>query len=493
MCDAGVPAGWSALLLADLSPTLLYHADHPRTMYSVLPVLVCALFLACGLYVIVDRGRNRVTQAFLLLCVTTAIWQGTWAVLFQVDDPHTAQVLVRVGYLFILFLPTTLYQFLVEISDAPDERRNVAASYLVACVLALVLAFSDLFVAGYYHYPWGYYPKAGQLHWIHILQTSVVVLRGLYVTVRQQAGAPPLQAARLRLCIASMLVYFFAATDYLCNYGFDFYPIGVVFNTASLAIVVVAIIKYDLMNSNVVVATVAHEVRTPLATIQLHAAAVQHRWPELIAGYKLAVEHGLCAPGSLGKMEDLEDLPRKISREVDRSNKIVDMMLVSAQLNRIDKSEFLPTTIHGCIREALDTYPFRAGERERVHWDHAEDFIFHGSHTLMVNVLSNLLKNALHAIKLAGHGEVTIKVGWQGRHPCLYVVDTGPGVSKSLQRTLFHPFATSKKGSTGGLGLAFSRNVMGAFGGRIHCDSRPGRTTFCLVFPPVQPASRVAA
>lgn len=452
-------------------------------MYSILPVVVAALFLACGLYVAVDRGRSRITDAFLLLCLTTAVWQGTWAVLFQVHDPETASVLVRLGYLFILFLPTTLYQFLAEIAEVRTERPYVRASYALACGLAVVLVTTDLFVAGYYEYSWGYYPKAGPWHWVHMLQTSVVVLRGLHLTLVRQAHAPPLLRTRLQLCIASMFVYFFAATDYLCNYGVDFYPIGVLFNAASLAIIVVAILKYDLMNSDVVVATAAHEVRTPLATIRLHAAAVERSWPDVLAGYQLAVDHGLCAGIPAGAIEEVGLLPAKIAREVDRSNMIVDLMVASSRLNRVDETDFAATRALACIREAIETYPYGPGERERVRCEAHDDFVFFGSHALLVNVLFNLMKNALHAIKLSGQGDITFETRVAGRYPCLIVSDTGPGVARHMERQLFHPFATTKKGRAGGLGLAFSRSVMRAFGGTIGCTSQPGRTVFTLRFP----------
>jgi len=136
-----------------------------------------------------------------------------------------------------------------------------------------------------------------------------------------------------------------------------------------------------------------------------------------------------------------------------------------------------------CVREAIETYPYGAGERSRVRCGELEDFMFFGSHALLVNVLSNLMKNALHAIRPSGQGEIVFETRWSGRHPCLLVSDTGPGIAHRIQRQLFHPFATTKKGRAGGLGLAFSRNVMRAFGGKIVCTSQPGRTVFTLQFP----------
>src|SRR5690606_25575040 len=149
------------------------------------------------------------------------------------QDPFWAEVLVRLGYLPILFLPTTLYHFLVEITGRRRELPRVYLSYGVAALLALTLA-SDLFVRGYYEFFFGYYPRAGVLHPLHVLQTCVVVLRGLYITWRTQQTAAPRQRTRLRYCVASLLIYLFAAVDYLCNYGLPFYPPGVFFLAISL-------------------------------------------------------------------------------------------------------------------------------------------------------------------------------------------------------------------------------------------------------------------
>jgi two-component system, CAI-1 autoinducer sensor kinase/phosphatase CqsS len=130
-------------------------------MYSLLPALVSGLFLGYGIYVLVAKGFNRISVIFFLHCITTFFWQGTWAVLFQVRDPALAAFLVKFGYLFILFLPTTLYHFLAAISDRQKELKGVYASYGLAAVLAGFNFASNMFVDGYYDYFWGYYPKAG--------------------------------------------------------------------------------------------------------------------------------------------------------------------------------------------------------------------------------------------------------------------------------------------------------------------------------------------
>jgi hypothetical protein len=58
------------------------------------------------------------------MCASTFAWQATWTLLFQTDNPHVAGVLVRLGYLFILFLSTTFYHFVIEVSAHRPTARS---------------------------------------------------------------------------------------------------------------------------------------------------------------------------------------------------------------------------------------------------------------------------------------------------------------------------------------------------------------------------------
>ena len=151
-------------------------------MYSLLPALVSIYFLVVAYYLWRKTDiLKRPHKAFLLLCITTFFWQATWAILFQISEPILSELLARIGYLLILFLPTSLYQLLAELSDSYKERRYINLSYGLCGILTIFLLTTDLFIDGYYQYFWGHYPKAGSLHWIHVLQTIIIVLRGLFV------------------------------------------------------------------------------------------------------------------------------------------------------------------------------------------------------------------------------------------------------------------------------------------------------------------------
>jgi two-component system CAI-1 autoinducer sensor kinase/phosphatase CqsS len=77
----------------------------------------------------------------------------------------------------------------------------------------------------------------------------------------------------------------------------QFYPPGVLFIATSLGLVALATVRHDLLIDPLeLAATIAHEMRTPLATISSQSRVLSNSLPELLAGYQRAIDHGLLAP-----------------------------------------------------------------------------------------------------------------------------------------------------------------------------------------------------
>jgi two-component system CAI-1 autoinducer sensor kinase/phosphatase CqsS len=458
-------------------------------MYSLLPAVVSLLFLGYGVYVIASRGLNRSSGTFFLVCATTFAWQFMWAILFQVQEEALAVLLAKIGYLLILFLPSTLYHFVVELTRCTGELRRVHFSYACAGALGLVMLPGDAVVAGVELFHFGYYPRAGLLHPLHVLQTTLLVLRALQLLVRQQRLAVSTERLRLRYCMASVMIYSLAAVDYLCNYGYAMYPPGALFVAVSLGVIAQAMARHALLaNPMMLAATIAHEMRTPLATIRNQARVLAKGLPELIAGYEHALAQG-CHQSRLraGHLDYLRELARDIEAEVYRTNFIVDMVLASARAGALCTDGFARHSIRQCVDEALLRYPFEDGARARVRVRGDEDFDFHGSDTLFIYVLYNLLKNALCALATAGDGQIDISFGRLPGHAgqnYLRVTDTGKGIAGHVLPLVFDPYYTTGHGGGTGMGLAFCRRVLNAFGGSIACTSQEGQyTTMTLTFP----------
>ncbi len=227
-------------------------------------------------------------------------------------------------------------------------------------------------------------------------------------------------------------------------------------------------------------------MRTPLATIRGQARVLAKRLPELIAGYEQALaQGGRDASIRPEHLDYLRELAQHIELEVRRSNFIADMVLASARADALSRQGFGEHSVKQCVEQALACYPFDGAAREKVAIGVGRDFRFYGSDTLLVFVLYNLIKNALAAIAAAGRGEIEIAFysGQEGNH--LVVTDTGHGIPEHVLPHVFDPYFTTRDGAGGtGMGLAFCRRVISAFGGTIRCRSRLGHyTTIAVQLP----------
>ena len=458
-------------------------------MYSILPALVSIVFIAYGASVLYLRGANRISLSFFLICFATFCWQFTWAVLFQVNDPGYALPLAKFGYFVILFLPTTLYHFITELTRRVDERPFVYASYLTAALLALLMLSTNWLVAGVYRYFFGYYPMGGWLHPLHLLQTALVVGRGLMMLFQRQQLAVSTERVRLGYCFVSVLIFFFAAIDYLCNYGVEFYPPGVLFLAVSLGLIAQAMVRHKLLADPMVAATaLASEMRLPLTAIRDQSRLLAKALPELLASYRRMAaaldDTPALRPEQLHK---LGEMARHIETEVSRSNFIVDMLLASARDGALPRDDFTACSAKACIDDALACYPFEHGMRDRIAVHAHDDFLFIGSDAMLVHVLYNVLKNALHAIGSTWRGTVDIELLADGEANTIVIMDNGAGIPGDVLPHVFDPYYTTRDAAGGmGLGLAFCRRIMQAFDGEIICESEWGvYTRLTLRFPPI--------
>jgi signal transduction histidine kinase len=106
----------------------------------------------------------------------------------------------------------------------------------------------------------------------------------------------------------------------------------------------------------------------------------------------------------------------------------------------------------------------------------------------MVQVLTNLIQNAIDAAKSVPEPKVWVEIGGAGPGRVKVVVrDNGPGVAPEIRDKLFEPYATTKPEGTG-LGLAIVHRIVIEHGGEIaYSDAPGGGAEFRVVLPVAGP------
>lgn len=242
---------------------------------------------------------------------------------------------------------------------------------------------------------------------------------------------------------------------------------------------------------------IAHEMRTPLQSVESAALGIEQYLPTLLEGYDWAMQHGAdIKPISNRRRQVLERSTRTMQRVVNRANSTIDLLLGNAGAYCIDPASFVPCRMVDCVTVALEDFPFTATQRDRVNWAHGPDFPFSGSVDLMVLVLHNLLRNALRAVTAADRGEIDIWTEHHDKENALHIKDTGTGIAAEQLPRVFDDFASfANDQSSAGVGLGFCRKVITSFDGRIDCHSEKDRyTQFDLWLPtPTQQARQGAS
>ena len=100
---------------------------------------------------------------------------------------------------------------------------------------------------------------------------------------------------------------------------------------------------------------------------------------------------------------------------------------------------------------------------------------------LFKQALLNLMLNAQQA--MPDGGTLTVQAEARDGELCLALIDTGPGMAPEVLAKVFRPFFSTKSGGSG-LGLATTRKIVEAHGGRIEVQSEVGRgTKFTICLP----------
>jgi len=205
-------------------------------------------------------------------------------------------------------------------------------------------------------------------------------------------------------------------------------------------------------------AGVAHEVRTPLGSIQGVAEILEEDFP----------------PAH----------PRRpffeiLVKESRRLKTVVDDFL---DLGRPLEIRRVPLSVVSAVEEARESLRGEAEEKEVRFEVEVEGAPVAGADPSRFHqILTNLLRNAIEASPPGG--VVRITAAERGGSLLLAVEDGGPGLAEGEAERLFEPFYTKGKKGTG-LGLALVRRIAEAHGGEVRGENRPeGGARFSVRLP----------
>jgi signal transduction histidine kinase len=227
--------------------------------FSFPPLISAFLFLFLGFFVYFkSKGNRSIRAGFLYNSIVTFWWQFSWVFLFNTSNLVFARIISKVGHLGIVLIPATFFHYFMAFINPQNYWKQAKWIYLIGIFFILLIP-SQLLVAGVQNYPWGFYPKAGLLHPLFLIYLFITMGLCIYnlfkkgITIHWEG----VLGRQLKFLLASFIVYCLASTDFLVNYGYSYYPLGVIAILSSLTISGYAIVRYRLMDIRVAISNTA--------------------------------------------------------------------------------------------------------------------------------------------------------------------------------------------------------------------------------------------
>ena len=212
-------------------------------------------------------------------------------------------------------------------------------------------------------------------------------------------------------------------------------------------------------------ANAAHELRTPLALMQV----------------QLDLYNSATHPGN--DADTLQTI-KMVTEQNDKLNRMVKTLLDMSELQSVGRDD--KTILDAIVEEVLADLEPLAVEKNIKLIGKCEDATMIGSDILIYRLVYNLVENAIkynHPL-----GQVTVTAYQRNKHVYLSVEDTGSGIPKELRERVFEPFfrvdkSRSRELGGVGLGLALVREIVRVHDGSICIKSgKTGGTIFEVTF-----------
>jgi len=230
-------------------------------------------------------------------------------------------------------------------------------------------------------------------------------------------------------------------------------------------------------------AGIAHEVRNPLAAIQLYTSMISE---DLQGHVEQFPEPVRCADQIASAVRGLDGI-------------VGDVLSFAREIDPAPVS----LTVNDVFERALAAHgPAILAAKVAVNklYIDTPDLAVFADPPMLQRALLNLIRNAVDAMSLVqGQRELTLDARENEGGVTLTVADTGPGVDRDTVDRLFNPFFTTRATGTG-LGLAIVHRIVDAHGGTVGVSDNPASESgaaFTLSLPagqitPVDPADETA-
>ena len=224
------------------------------TAYLVIPIMEVVLCLVLLVLLMVRGKRHIARKPFFLFLLSMVLWGFFIFLMRREPDLTTALLWERLVFVAIFSAAILFYTFTVSLTGARPRKwlHYLPYGLYFACI---ALIPTRLMVSGMQVMWYGKAPIIGPLFPAYVISVYLPLTLGLVILIKHRRHSRNVdEKIRLQYIVAGIIAMFIGGTtDYLPVLGISMYPLGIVGNILFCVLATVAMLRYDLLETKVII------------------------------------------------------------------------------------------------------------------------------------------------------------------------------------------------------------------------------------------------
>jgi len=455
---------------------------HMRSLniYNISAIVCCAIYLAFAYFTYVKHGKSSTIIKFIALCIVYSVYCFGIFLLFAFSNDIVSS-LGTIIHVVGSFAPVILCDFLLTVADT--RKKEYWFAYIIPVIFIFIATYHALKnqlldYNNYKFYPPNLILAIGiPVFFVIPIIYTYLLYRKTYKIINSPYRLKFLKQLFIGTCLmipAPIIdVAFIAARK-------GIFPFSMIISVAYVY-QIMHILDLEATNRRRVeyVMSLAHELKSPLAPIQMIISGLES---------KLAPE------------PKTKEAFQVISYEIERYKNLINNLYLMSSLESNQpepiKLNKRPVVLNNIVTDVITLYR-NGAERKGIqltYQSNGNQPTILADSDLVRQVLINLISNSIKYT--TSGGKVNVNISYGKERVYVSVSDTGAGIPKKDQSTIFEQFCRAENikqtGEGGaGLGLSITKMIVEAHGGKIFVESKHGEgSKFTFYLPIEEPVGR---
>lgn len=218
---------------------------------SFLNTIACAI---CCIFVILSGPRSKTTYTFSIFTFFVFLWSSFYFLWITSHGQTNALIFARLLNIAALFIPPSFFHFCCHLLNRYEEHSRIIKKIYIFNFLFIPVGFTQLYINNVFSTPlFLYWPSAGKLFFILILEYMTVIGYSLYIILEKLRTSHGTERQKLKIIFYGLILGFLGgSTNFPLLYKVPIIPFGNALVVIYVVAITYVILKYQFMDIKII-------------------------------------------------------------------------------------------------------------------------------------------------------------------------------------------------------------------------------------------------